>query len=78
MRAAGLIGAQDPKGIPMCRAAKCKVCGKTSWAGCGMHVDAVKKTVPAAQWCDGHSPAEKAAVTAPAAKRSWFRRNTKV
>lgn len=54
----------------MCRAANCKVCGKTTWAGCGMHVDAVKRTVPAGQWCDGHSGAEMAA----APKRSWFRR----
>ena len=46
----------------MCRPATCDVCGKTTWAGCGQHVDAVKATVPAAQWCGGnHSPAEKQA-----------------
>jgi len=38
----------------MCRATPCKTCGKTTWAGCGNHVDAVKATVPAAQWCGGH------------------------
>lgn len=43
----------------MCRAVKCKFCGKTSWAGCGQHVTAVKQSVPAAQWCDGkHTPAQ--------------------
>lgn len=37
----------------MCRAAKCRTCGKTTWAGCGEHVQAVKKSVSAAQWCGG-------------------------
>lgn len=37
----------------MCRAVTCKVCGKTTWAGCGEHVDQVKAGVPAGQWCDG-------------------------
>lgn len=46
----------------MCRPVNCKVCGKTTWAGCGQHVDSVKRTVPAAQWCDGrHTDAEVAA-----------------
>ena len=31
----------------MCRAVNCRVCGKTTWAGCGNHVDAVKAGVPA-------------------------------
>lgn len=39
----------------MCRAVRCSQCGKTTWAGCGIHVDAVKRGVPAAQWCDGHA-----------------------
>ncbi|WP_176702288.1 hypothetical protein [Actinobaculum suis] len=38
----------------MCRPVKCKTCGKTTWAGCGQHVNEVKATVPASQWCDGH------------------------
>ncbi|VEI12651.1 Uncharacterised protein [Trueperella bialowiezensis] len=38
----------------MCRPAKCKTCGKTTWAGCGQHVDEVKAAVPAGQWCGGH------------------------
>ena len=37
----------------MCRAAKCKTCGKTTWAGCGQHVASVKAGVPAGQWCNG-------------------------
>lgn len=35
----------------MCRAATCKKCGKTTWAGCGQHVDQVMRGVPAAQRC---------------------------
>ncbi len=43
----------------MCRAVQCEVCEKTTWAGCGQHVDTVKATVAASQWCDGnHSPQE--------------------
>ncbi len=38
----------------MCSPVKCKVCGKTTWAGCGQHIDSVKRQVPADQWCDGH------------------------
>lgn len=50
----------------MCRATKCRQCGKTTWAGCGMHVDAVKRSVPAGQWCDGHPKTAKT-------KGGWFR-----
>jgi hypothetical protein len=32
----------------------CATCGKTTWQGCGQHVDDVRRDVPAAQWCDGH------------------------
>ncbi len=46
----------------MCSPTTCRVCGKTTWAGCGQHVAQVKAMVPAAQWCGGkHSDAELAA-----------------
>ncbi|RRJ88622.1 hypothetical protein EG850_00270 [Gulosibacter macacae] len=46
----------------MCRPINCKVCNKTTWAGCGQHVAAVKASVPAGQWCNGkHTDAEIAA-----------------
>ena len=38
----------------MCRAVNCRTCGKTTWAGCGQHVDQVMRGVPAAQRCQGH------------------------
>lgn len=43
----------------MCRAARCQVCGKTTWVGCGQHVAQVKAEVPADRWCNGrHSDDE--------------------
>ena len=48
----------------MCYPATCKVCGKTTWSGCGQHVDGVRRQVPASQWCNGrHTEAEKAAAS---------------
>ena len=44
----------------MCRPANCTICGKTTWAGCGQHVDQVMADVPRADRCPGHSDAEKA------------------
>ena len=38
----------------MCRAVKCRTCGKTTWAGCGLHVDQVMARVPQDQRCEGH------------------------
>ena len=55
----------------MCRPVGCKICGKTTWAGCGQHIASVKAGVPAGQWCSGHSKAEM-----PAARKGWFRRKT--
>lgn len=49
----------------MCRAIRCKECGKTSWAGCGAHVAEVRAAVPPDQWCEGHDANAAAA---------WFRR----
>lgn len=38
----------------MCRPATCKTCGKTTWAGCGQHVDQVMAGVPRGDRCPGH------------------------
>lgn len=38
----------------MCRPAKCDIGGKVTWAGCGQHIDAVKASVLANDWCPGH------------------------
>ena len=44
----------------MCRAVKCRSCGRTTWSGCGQHVAQVKARIPADNWCAGHprSPRE--------------------
>jgi len=39
----------------MCSPVTCRTCGKTTWAGCGQHIDQVRRTVPASQWCEGHA-----------------------
>jgi hypothetical protein len=39
----------------MCSPTTCRVCGKTTWSGCGQHVAQVKARVPAGQWCDRHA-----------------------
>lgn len=39
----------------MCYPVKCLQCGKTTWQGCGQHVDQVKEQVPAGRWCAGHA-----------------------
>ena len=35
----------------MCRAVTCRKCGKTTWAGCGQHVDQVMAGVPKSDRC---------------------------
>ncbi|RZU65783.1 hypothetical protein EV379_2121 [Microterricola gilva] len=44
----------------MCRAVKCNQCGKTTWAGCGQHVDSVMRGVARADRCGGHENEPKA------------------
>lgn len=57
----------------MCRPTTCRTCKKTTWAGCGQHVQSVKASVPAGEWCNGtHSAAQLAA--AKSAKPSFFAR----
>lgn len=38
----------------MCQPTHCTVCGKTTWQGCGEHVEDVKAQVLPEQWCPGH------------------------
>ena len=58
----------------MCRAVRCKTCGKTTWAGCGQHVDQVMANVPRGERCPGHSEAEKAAAASTSVFGRLFRR----
>lgn len=45
----------------MCRRATCKTCGRTTWAGCGQHVDQVMAGVPNDARCPGHPASGDAA-----------------
>ena len=38
----------------MCQPIRCRICGKTTWTGCGSHIE-VRRTVPPADWCPGHA-----------------------
>ncbi|KIO28191.1 hypothetical protein M407DRAFT_22670 [Tulasnella calospora MUT 4182] len=38
----------------MCMPVKCDTCGKTTWKGCGRHVDQVMANVPEDDRCKGH------------------------
>jgi hypothetical protein len=51
----------------MCRAVACKNCGKTTWAGCGQHVDQVMRGVPVSDRCRGHEGEARA-------KTGWLSR----
>ena len=35
----------------MCSPTRCRSCGKTTWSGCGNHVDQVMRNVPKGQQC---------------------------
>ncbi len=39
----------------MCQPIRCRTCGKTTWTGCGSHIEEVRRTVPPANWCPGHT-----------------------
>ena len=38
----------------MCSPIRCETCGKTTWTGCGQHVDEALAHVAADQRCQGH------------------------
>ena len=48
----------------MCSPARCNRCGKTTWSGCGQHVDSVMSRVSAAQRCSC-APVERPAMRFP-------------
>ncbi|WP_169812057.1 hypothetical protein [Nocardia arizonensis] len=50
----------------MCYPVPCRTCGKTTWAGCGAHVAAVRAVVAPQQWCAGHKAADE-----PRSRRRW-------
>lgn len=54
----------------MCRAVTCRKCGKTTWAGCGQHVEQVMRNVPKSERCPGHADEPPTGFLARLFKRS--------
>lgn len=52
----------------MCSPARCTRCGKTTWSGCGMHVDSVMSRVAPPQRCICNPTQER-----PAKRFPWSR-----
>jgi hypothetical protein len=53
----------------MCSPARCARCGKTTWSGCGRHVDAVMANVTPSKRCTCNPTVERPA------RRSWWARS---
>jgi len=47
----------------MCYPVTCPTCKKTTWGGCGAHVDSVMKSVPASRRCECRKDTESSATT---------------
>lgn len=58
----------------MCSPVACRTCGKTTWAGCGMHVDDVMRNVPKAQRCTCDRSESKPATKTSGAFAAMFGR----
>ncbi len=52
----------------MCSPARCRQCGRTTWSGCGQHVDQVMRNVPRDQQCTCDRNAPKASTASKAPK----------
>ena len=61
------VAHNQPEEHHMCSPARCQRCGKTTWSGCGSHVDSVMASVAPAQRCTC-APIER-----PARKFPWSR-----
>ncbi|PVE19624.1 hypothetical protein DDA93_02415 [Arthrobacter sp. Bz4] len=59
----------------MCRTTTCMRCRKTTWAGCGNHVDQVMRSVPKKDQCSCNPTVEpKRARSEGQAQPGWFGR----
>ncbi len=52
-----MVASDQRKDTHMCQPTPCSTCGKTTWKGCGQHVDEVMRNVPAGQQCTCERPA---------------------
>lgn len=57
----------------MCRTARCRACSKTTWSGCGQHVNVVMASVPSGQRCRC-TPEDRRGASAHSDRPSWWQR----
>lgn len=58
----------------MCRTTSCMYCRKTTWSGCGNHVDQVMRRVPGNERCTCATGNRRAVPEGAAARSSWLGR----
>lgn len=56
----------------MCRRATCETCKKPTYAGCGMHVEAVLGDVPKGDRCSCREAPKDDTSAAPPKKPAWW------
>ncbi|PSN64628.1 hypothetical protein BS50DRAFT_498423 [Corynespora cassiicola Philippines] len=49
----------------MCRKASCDTCGKSTWFGCGNHIEGVMSNIPTEDWCTCAPKVEREGVQYP-------------
>lgn len=54
----------------MCQRVKCRQCGKPTYAGCGMHIEAVLHDVPPSDRCQCKKGED---VPTPSTQSAWTR-----
>ena len=55
----------------MCSRVRCRECGKSTWAGCGAHIEQALRGVPAEERCKCREQARSGA-SSQAAPKSWW------
>ena len=58
----------------MCRTTTCRKCQKTTWAGCGQHVEQTMANVPRSERCSCDPNAPKASKEASKSGAGFFAR----
>ncbi len=56
----------------MCRRVTCEKCQKPTYAGCGLHIEAVLGDVPKAERCACREAVAVSGGAPPAAKSKWW------
>jgi len=57
----------------MCQRVTCSSCGKPTFVGCGLHVEAVLADVPPADRCQCRAAAGEGSASEPPPAKGWLR-----